>query len=141
MPVVGSRPLLIVLQVKRVYIKSVDDPAGLFEPHCGAVKVDEQPFVRVKVKGVRLLDAFHEVAVLGADEGGAGVRRVHVQPDVVLRAHVADLVQRIECARRRGAQCRHNLRKRTSKELEMQYFVDNDKLYISYDTLHDTYLK
>lgn len=57
--VVGRGALLVVLQVQRVDIERVYNPARLFEPHCGAIEVNQHPFVRVEVKGICFFDSLH----------------------------------------------------------------------------------
>lgn len=53
-------------------------------PHGSAVEVHHHPLAGVEGDGVRELDARQPAPELGADEGGAGVGRVHVQPKVLL---------------------------------------------------------
>lgn len=90
--------MLIVLQVKRVDVEGVDNPQGVLQPHGGAVEVNQHPLVRVKVEGVGLLYALHEVAVFRTDEGRTSVGCVYVQPDVVIVADLAKLVKPVEGA-------------------------------------------
>ncbi len=55
------------------------------------------------------LYALDEVLELRADEGGAGVGRVHVQPDGLLLADQSEFLQVVEGADGCGAQCRGNV--------------------------------
>jgi len=108
--VVWRCALLLVLEVERVDVEGVDQPGGVLEPHGGAVEVDQHPLVRVEVERVCFVDAAHQRSELGTDEGRACVGGVHVQPDALLLADDADLVQSVERAAVRRAERRHRLR-------------------------------
>ena len=53
-------------------------------PHGRAVKVNHHPFGWVKGERLRMFDAIHHVTIFRADEGGAGIGSVDVQPDVLV---------------------------------------------------------
>ena len=55
-------------------------------PHRCAVEVHHQPFGGIKRDTIDELDALKPRAELGADEGGARVRGVHVQPHLFIFA-------------------------------------------------------
>ena len=57
----------------------------------------------IEVEGPGQLYTIQQVSELGANEGGAGVRGVHVHPDLVA-TDGAQLGQRVERAARSGTQ-------------------------------------
>lgn len=48
--VVWCVSLLVVFQVQWVHVERIDDPVWILQPHCGAVKVYQQPLVGIKVE-------------------------------------------------------------------------------------------
>jgi len=84
---------VLVLQIQGLHIEGPVHRGAVAHPQRGGIEVHHQPLGRVEGDRVRPLDAAQPGAELRADEGAAGVRRVHVEPQVVLRAHQADLVE------------------------------------------------
>lgn len=78
-------------------------------PHGGAVKVHHHPLGGVEGERVGEFDAVEPVAELGAQEGRAGVGGVHVQPQLLAAAQLADVAQVVEGAGARRPQRRAHL--------------------------------
>ena len=78
-------------------------------PHSRAVKVNQQPLVRIKVEGISQIQSFQVVAILFTDESRAGVSGVDVKPQVFALTNDTQFRQVIESARRCRAQRRHHL--------------------------------
>lgn len=51
----------------------------------------------IEVQGT-YLDSLEKVTILGADEGGAGIGGIHMQPDVEFTTNRTDFVQFVEAA-------------------------------------------
>lgn len=100
-----------MLEIERIDVEGVHDPRRLLQPHGRTIEVDQQPLVRIEVKRVGPFDALHQVPEFRTDESRTGVSGVHVQPDAVLVANGAQLVQGVERARGRRTQRRDALRK------------------------------
>lgn len=73
-------------------------------PHGGTVEVGQQPFVRVGVERHGVLDALHQILVLGTDERIASIGGVHVKPGARLVSDGTEFGQVVERHARRGAQ-------------------------------------
>jgi len=52
----------------------------LILPHGGAIKVSEQPFVRVAVERHSVFNTLHQILELGANERVASIGSVNMQP-------------------------------------------------------------
>lgn len=116
--VVGHEPRVgvVVAQDGQGDAERLDQPAALPHPQHAAVKVGQQPLVQVGVEAVEPVQPRRQVLVLGAHEGHARVRRVHVHPDLAglprrrqLRQHVGDRVKVVRRARVRRAQRRRQV--------------------------------
>lgn len=61
----------------------------MHSPHGSAVEVNHHPLAWVEGERVSALDAFEPAPELRANEGGAGVGGVHVQPHLLLFACIS----------------------------------------------------
>ena len=75
-----------MLQVQRVDVERPVERPAVPDPHGRAVEVHHEPLAGVEGQAVRVLDALHPPAELGADEGGPGVGGVDVEPHLLFAA-------------------------------------------------------
>ena len=89
--------LVSVFEVNWVDGESIHGEAGVLEPHGGAVKVDQHPFVGIEIEGVSQLDAIEKRSELGTNEGGSCIGCIHMQPKTKLLADRTNLLKVVKC--------------------------------------------
>jgi len=96
--IVDHRPGLagLILQIFRQHAQRVDQSGAVRHIEAIAIEVGEHPLVRVEAIAVGEFEAVMDEAELRAHRGRAAHRRIHVQPDAVLAAELADREDRID---------------------------------------------
>ena len=74
---------MIVLEIKGIDVESIDDLRCIFDPHGGAIEVNEEPLVRVEVVAVSQLDSIQDGAVLGQNESAARIGCIDMEPNTL----------------------------------------------------------
>lgn len=60
-------------------------------PHCRTVEMHHQPLWRIECNRIGLFDSLQPRSILRADEWAASICGVHMQPQIVLNTHIANL--------------------------------------------------
>lgn len=92
---VDSDAGVLVLQIQRLHVERAMHCGAIAHPHRRRIEVHHQPLGGIEGNRVHALDAAQPGAKLRADERAARISRIHVQPQIVLAAHDANLRTKI----------------------------------------------